>query len=253
MSIAAGRQSDSALTEFQLENFEGPLDLLLFLIKKNEINIYDIPISDITEQYLTYLDYAVTLNLDNLTEFYDLAAHLIYLKSKMLLPIEMNMEDEDIEDPRLTLVDKLIEYQKYKKLSELMEEKESEAEWFFERKKMQHALPFTEDALWERVEPWDLLQTFSKLISHYNTEHILDLYEDTSINEKITLMNELLETRKECLFTDLIVRQGNLLDIVCAFMAILEAVKFKIASIWQNRMFGDIKIRPWEEPCYNGV
>ena len=83
-------------------------------------------------------------------------------------------------------------------------------------------------------------------MSNYNSEQILDLYEEVSVNEKLTLMNELLEKKGECLFTDLIVRKGNLLDVICAFMALLEAVKFRIASIWQNRMFGDIKIRPWE-------
>lgn len=239
-------QNDEALTAFKVNDFEGPLDLLLFLIKKNEINIYDIPISDITEQYLEYLDYAVSLNLDSLTEFYELAAHLVYIKSKMLLPVEVDPDDEDIEDPRMELVNKLIEYQKFKKLSVLMEEKESEAEWFFERKKIQHALPFTEENLWERVDTWELLRTFSKLMSNYNSEQILDLYEEVSVNEKLTLMNEFLEEKGECLFTDLIVRKGNLLDVICAFMALLEAVKFRMASIWQNRMFGDIKIRPWE-------
>lgn len=246
-------ETGDSLHQFKVNDFEGPLDLLLFLIKKNEVNIYDIPISDITEQYLSYLDYAVTLNLDSLTEFYDLAAHLIYIKSKMLLPVEVNLDDEDIEDPRIELVNKLIEYQKFKKLSQLMEEKESEAEWFFERKKIQHALPFTEENLWERVDTWELLRTFSKLMSNYRSEQILDLYEEVSVNEKLTLMTELLETRGECLFTDLIVRNGNLLDIVCAFMALLEAVKFKMASIWQNRMFGDIKIRPWDQVSSNGV
>ena len=233
--------------EFKVHNFEGPLDLLLFLINKNEVNIYDIPIAEITEQYLEYLDYAIEPDLDNLVDFYSMAANLIYIKSRMLLPVEVSVDDEDIEDPRSELVDKLIEYQKYKKLSELMEEKESEAEWFFERKKIQHALPFGEEELWERVDTWDLLKTFSQLMSNYKAEHILDLYEEVSVNEKITLMNEFLEKKGECMFTDLIVRKGNLMDVVCAFMAILEAVKFKMASIWQNRMFGDIKIRPWEQ------
>ncbi|UTC66332.1 MULTISPECIES: ScpA family protein [unclassified Treponema] len=234
-------------TEFKVQNFEGPLDLLLFLINKNEVNIYDIPIAEITEQYLEYLDYAIAPDLDNLVDFYSMAATLIYIKSRMLLPVEVSVDDEDIEDPRSELVDKLIEYQKYKKLSELMEEKESEAEWFFERKKIQHALPFGEEELWERVDTWDLLKTFSQLMSNYKAEHILDLYEEVSVNEKIALMNEFLETKGECMFTDLIVRKGNLMDVVCAFMAILEAVKFKMASIWQNRMFGDIKIRAWEQ------
>ncbi|CEM62692.1 segregation/condensation protein A [Treponema phagedenis] len=232
-------------TEFKVNQFEGPLDLLLFLIKKNEVNIYDIPIGDITEQYLNYLDYVISTDLDNLTEFYSMAATLLYIKSRMLLPVEIDLSDEDIDDPRRDLVDKLIEYQKYKKLSELMEQKESEAEWLFERKKIQHSLPFNQEDLWERMDTWELLQVFSQLMSN-RSEKIVDLYEEVSINEKITLINEFLEDRGECMFTDLIGKKGSLLDVVCAFMAILEAVKFRIASIWQNRMFGDIKIRPWE-------
>ena len=233
--------------DFSLPQFEGPLALLLHLINKNEVNIYDIPISEITEQFLEYLDYVISPDLDNLVDFYAMAADLIYIKSRMLLPIsEDDMENEEIEDPRAELVEKLIEYQKYKKLTTLMEEKEEETEWFFERKKMQVSLPFEDNELWERVNTWDLLKTFSNLISSYNKERILTFYEEVSVNEKITLMNEFLEEKGECMFTDLIIRRGNLLDIVCAFMALLEACKFKIASIWQNRMFGDIKIKKWE-------
>ena len=233
--------------DFSLPQFEGPLALLLHLINKNEVNIYDIPISEITEQFLEYLDYVISPDLDNLVDFYAMAADLIYIKSRMLLPIsEDDMENEEIEDPRAELVEKLIEYQKYKKLTTLMEEKEEETEWFCERKKMQVSLPFEDNELWERVNTWDLLKTFSNLISSYNKERILTFYEEVSVNEKITLMNEFLEEKGECMFTDLIIRRGNLLDIVCAFMALLEACKFKIASIWQNRMFGDIKIKKWE-------
>ena len=233
--------------DFSLPAFEGPLELLLHLINKNEVNIYDIPISEITEQFLEYLDYVISPDLDNLVDFYAMAADLIYIKSRMLLPInEDDIEGEEIEDPRIELVEKLIEYQKYKKLTTLMEEKEEETEWFFERKKMQVSLPFEDGEMWERVNTWDLLKTFSNLISSYNKERILTFYEEVSVNEKITLMNEFLEEKGECMFTDLIIRKGNLLDIVCAFMALLEACKFKIASIWQNRMFGDIKIKKWE-------
>ena len=212
--------------KFVVGDREEPLDVLHYLIKKNEINIYDIPIAEITEQFLEYLDYAVTTDLGNLTEFYAMAADLLYIKSRMLLPMEVSFEGEEIEDPRQELVDKLIEYQKFKKLSNLMEEKEEE--------------------LWEKVDTWDLLKTFSSLISSYSAEKILDMYEEISVSEKITLMNELLENNGECSFTELIVRKENLLDIVCAFMALLEAVKFKMASIYQNRMFGDIKIRPYQ-------
>lgn len=215
---------------------------MLFLIKKNEVNIYDIPIAQITEQYLSYLSYATELDLEDLTEFHALAATLLYIKSRMLLPVEVDIED-DIEDPRQELVEKLIEYQKFKKLSELMEEKEREAEWIMERKKLQQPLPFTDEELWERVDVWDLLKTFSNLMNNLSNERIIDLYEEVSINEKITLMTERLENRGECYFTDLVVRNGSIMDIICAFLAVLEAVKFRMILIFQNRMFGDIVIR----------
>ena len=239
--------AESAKRRFAAGEFEGPLDLLWFLIHKSEINIYDIPIAQITEQYLEYLDYAVQTDLGDLSEFYKWAAMLLNMKSKMLLPVEITYDDEEVEDPRQELVDKLIEYQKFKKLSELMEEKEESAEWSFERSKIQRVLPFDErDSDWEQIDTWDLLQQMQKLfksmVSQYSNEKILNMYEEISVNEKITLMNELFEKKNECMFTDLITREGNEMDIVCAFMAILEAVKFKMITIFQNKLFGDIKI-----------
>ncbi|MDR0554955.1 MAG: segregation/condensation protein A [Treponema sp.] len=228
---------------FRVNEFEGPLDLLLFLIKKNEVNIYDIPVAQITDQYLAYLAYATEFDLEDLTEFYSLAATLLYIKSRMLLPVETSFTDDEMEDPRQELVEKLIEYQKFKKLSELMEEKEKEAEWVIERKKLQRALPFVEEELWEQVDVWVLLKTFSSLMTGLTGERIIDLYEEVSINEKVTLLSELLESRGECSFTDLVIRNGSVLDIVCAFLAVLESVKNRIIVILQNRMFGDILIR----------
>ena len=113
--------TDSKKHEYKVGQFEGPLDLLWALIRESKVNIYDIPIAQITEQYLEYLDYAVQTDLSDLSEFYSWAAKLIYIKSRMLLPVEFNYEDDDDEDPRQELVDKLIEYQKFKKLSSLME------------------------------------------------------------------------------------------------------------------------------------
>lgn len=246
-TLQKSENAEQDVMKFKVGQFEAPLDLLLYLIKKNEINIYDIPIAEITEQYLDYLDYAVSIDLDNLTDFYSLAADLLLIKSRMLLPVEVDFDDEELEDPRQELVDKLIEYQKFKKISELMEQKEEENEWSLERKKIQRILPFEDEDLWEKVDSWDLYKVFSNLISSFSAEKILDMREDITINEKMTLMNEFFENKGECLFTDLIVRQGSLLDVVCAFMAILEAVKFKLAVIYQNRMFGDIKIKPTEK------
>jgi segregation and condensation protein A len=230
----------SAVHSFRVKEFEGPLDLLLFLIKKNEVNLYDIPIAQITEQYLEHLRFVTRLDLEDLTEFHAMAASLLYIKSRMLLPVELSLEDDN-EDPRQELVDKLIEYQRFKKLSDLMEEKEKEAEWVMERKKIQRALPFAEEELWEKADIWALVKTFAAIMSP--GERIIDLYEEVSINEKLTLLNEYLETKGECNFTDLVVRNGSIMDIVCAFLALLEAVKLRLVAVFQNRMFGDILIR----------
>jgi segregation and condensation protein A len=227
---------------FKLSNFEGPIPLLLELIRQNGINLYDIPISKLTEEYLAALKFADRIDLDDLTEFYAMAATLLFIKSRMLLPIEYE-DDEDIDDPRSELVEKLIEYQKFKKLSELMEEKEREAEWVIERKKLQRTLPFEDEQLWEKMDVWDLLKTFSKLTQNLSLERIMDLHEEVSTNEKITLINELLESKGEFLFTDLIIRHNSLMDIVSAFLAILEAVKLRMITIYQNKMWGDIMVR----------
>lgn len=234
--------------EFVAGPFEGPLDLLWSLIRENKINIYDIPIAEITEQFQNYLDYAVEVDLQDLTEFYLWAAKLVCIKSRMLLPVEVSYDDdESMEDPRQELVEQLIEYQRFKKLSALMEEQEEQSEWSFERKKIERILPFEEDASqWEKMDTWGLLQDMQKIFRNLTNlnpdERILTPPEDITPNEKIALMNELLERKGECMFTELITRRGNELDVVCAFMAILEAVKLKMADIYQNRMFGDIKI-----------
>ena len=243
----SGETTVAVKHKYKAGEFEGPLDLLWTLIRESKVNIYDIPIAQITEQYLEYLDYAVQTDLGDLSEFYSWAAKLIYIKSRMLLPVEVAYDDEDEEDPRQELVDKLIEYQKFKKLSALMEDQEDDSEWKFERKKIQRVLPFDDaEEMWEEVDTWELLQQmqdiFKSMMKQYSNEKILNMYEEISVNEKITLMNELLEDKKECLFTDLLTRPGNEMDVICAFMAILEAVKFKMITIFQNKLFGDIKI-----------
>ncbi|HUX50142.1 MAG TPA: segregation/condensation protein A [Spirochaetia bacterium] len=231
---------------FHLGDFEGPLDLLLFLIKRSEINIYDIPIAQITEQYIQYLEYATRVDLENITDFYLMAATLLYIKSRTLLPVEFNIDDE-LEDPRKELVDRLIEYQKFKKLSDVMADREEEAEWVIERQKKQRTLEFAgDDELWDEIEVWDLLRTFTTIMSSLTPERIIDLYEEVTINEKVALISELLETRGEFQFADLVVRHESIMDVVCAFLAVLESVKAKRIKVYQNRLFGDIRIRAAE-------
>jgi segregation and condensation protein A len=239
--------------KYKLDHFEGPLDLLLFLIKKSEVNIYEIPIHEITEQYIEYIKYSSKIDLENITEFYVMASTLLYIKSRLLLPVEINLDDE-VEDPRQELVAKLIDYQKFKKLSELMSEKEKKTEWVIERKKVQKILPFTdEDNLWEEIEVWDLLKSFSHVMKNFNSERIVNLYEEVSVNEKITLINEFLETRKEFYFNELITNPDSLMEIVCSFLAILEMAKSSNIAFFQNRLFGDIKITRYTEDTIHGI
>ncbi|MDR1626664.1 MAG: segregation/condensation protein A [Spirochaetia bacterium] len=235
-------QSGKSAFKFKIDGvFEGPLDLLLNLIKTNEMNIYDIPITKITEQYLAYLALAVKINLENITEFYLEAATLLFIKSRMLLPIDDL--SEEFEDPRKELVEKLIEYQRIKKLSDMIGEKERETEWIFERKNRQRTLPFADEDLWEEIEIGDLIKTFSAIIGSLSSStKILELYEEVSVNEKLTLIQEYLETKKDFLFTDLLTRSNSLFDIICAFLAMLEAVKMKTIRVYQNTIFGDIRI-----------
>jgi segregation and condensation protein A len=246
----AGAQGEKQ--SFRLEKFEGPLDLLLFLIRKAEINIYDIPIASITEQYLEYLKYATRVDLDNITEFYLMAATLIWIKSRMLLPVEVDLEGE-LEDPRRELVEKLIEYQKYKKLSELIAQKEEEAEWLLERKPSQIVLPFLDEEIWKSISVWDLFNTFYSIISSLSSEKSIDLYEEVSINEKITLIHEYLESRGQFLFTELLTRSRSLMELICSFLAVLEMVKARAIQVFQNRLFGDILIRARPAEAQNGV
>jgi segregation and condensation protein A len=242
--VAAGLEGQPGQGRlFRLKDFEGPLDLLLFLIKKNEVSVYDIPIASITEQYLGFLDGTDGCDLDDLTEFYLMAATLIYIKSRMLLPLDPGLDDE-LEDPRRELIEKLIEYQKFKRLSELMGQKEMEVEWSVERKKIQRPLPFADEKdLWAELDVWDLLRSFSSLVTNLSSERIMDLYEEVSINEKTALIHEFLESRGSFTFTDLVTRPRSTMDIVCAFLAVLEAVKYHLVSIFQHRLFGDIEIR----------
>ncbi len=232
----------------QLDQFEGPLDLLLFLIRKSEINIYDIPIHEITEQYLSFLDYATGIDLDHITEFYALAATLLLIKSKMLLPVEFE-DDDDFEDPRRELVEQLIEYQRFKKLTDLMTDQQESAEWIIEPRQKQRAFDFVEDdEMWEQIEVWDLFQSFSKIMRNLSAERIIDLYEEVSINQKLSLLTEMLDDRGELSFDELVTKPNSPMDVICAFLAVLEAAKAFGIIILQNRLFGDIRIRKRPRP-----
>ncbi|GHU22703.1 segregation and condensation protein A [Spirochaetia bacterium] len=227
---------------FVLGDFEGPLDLLLFLITKNELNIYDIPVARITEQFVAYIQHAVDRDLDAMSEFRVMAATLLYIKSRMLLPVEV--KDADEMDPRRNLTERLIEYQQFKKLSHLMEHTALQAELCIERKKQQRILPFDEEPVALELNISALFNTFSSLLSKLSAEQLVDLSEEISVNEKIAFLLELLYQNGQCTFRELLIRPGSIMEIVCTFFAILESVKSRLVTIFQHEIFADILIRP---------
>jgi segregation and condensation protein A len=125
-----------------------------------------------------------------------------------------------------------------------MEAKEAEAEWSLERKKAQKVLPFDDEGIWEKISVWDLLRTFSSMIATLTPERVIDLYEEVTVNEKITLIREFIEARGEFYFTDLLIKKSSIIEIVCSFLAVLELVKLADIAVFQNRLFGDIVIKP---------
>ena len=227
---------------FYLDRYEGPLDLLLYLIKNDEVDIHDIPIATITEQFLRHLAYVTRLDLDSVTEFYVLAATLLDIKARMLLPRPTAIDDEEIDDPRKELVQRLIEYQRYRKLTDLMAEQEERSDIRLERV-AQPTLAFVqEDDQWETVEMWDLVRTFARLIENVPQDRVVTVFEAVTVNEKLTLLHELLEREGEFPFEALLRRPISALDLVCAFLALLDAARAREIFIRQNRMFGDIRI-----------
>ncbi len=228
--------------EFLLESFEGPLDVLLYLIQKSEVNIYDIPISEITEQYLAYLKGAKDLDLGNLTLFYKMAADLLYIKSRMLLPVDLEF-DEEYEDPRQELVERLLEYQKFRKYTELLTNTGGSSEMFIMRKDSQFRLPFGDEEIFVGVTLQDLLATFTKMMTSITPSKVFNVYESVTVNEKIALMHELFETKPYITLEEVIVHLDQILHIVCAFMAILDACKFHLIKLEQSESYSQILIR----------
>lgn len=242
--LAAREHTGQAALSYSIRQFEGPLDLLLHLIQKAQINIYDIPIAEITDQFLRYLDLAGKPDLDDLTDFYAMAAHLIYMKSRMLIPSgDDDGEDDEFTEMRSELVERLLEYQKFKRYSALLADSSQGGELFIQRKKSQFMLPFDDQDLWNGITVWDLLQTFSSMLRSITSEQVFNVYEEVTTKQKLTLMNELFEQFDEISFLDIVVRKDSAMDVICAFLAILEAVKFSMITIHQHALFGDIVIR----------
>jgi segregation and condensation protein A len=232
--------------EIKLDIFEGPLDLLLYLIRKNEIDIYNIPIALITEQYLEYLDLMRSLNLDLAGEYLVLAATLIHIKSRMLLPpVEGDDETEEGEDPRAELVQQLLEYQAFKEAALKLEDRP-----LLERDVFTRGAPLEEPAESEGDEEamievgiFELVQAFRRIISGLNQSEDLAIdTEKMSLTDRINEIMERLSEEKQLTFTELIGERMDRKRIIYTFLAILELMKLRMVRAYQSGPFGAIRL-----------
>ncbi|HEX2243168.1 MAG TPA: segregation/condensation protein A [Gammaproteobacteria bacterium] len=229
-------------TRVQLEIFEGPLDLLLHLIKKNEVSITDIPIASITEQYLATLELMETLSLDVAGEFLVMAATLIHIKSRMLLPAGADETEEDEgNDPRDELVRRLLDYQRFKDAADQLEQREMLSRDVFVRS----ATPAEEAAApgFRELSVLELLNALRRVIDRLPKDvfHQVEL-DKITVREKMTLLLDKLRAQSRILFEELFNEAKTRMDVVVTFLAMLELVKVRAVRIFQEEMTGPIII-----------
>jgi len=229
----------------KLEIFEGPLDLLLYLIKKEEIDIYDIPISKITDQYLEYLEMMKLLDLDIAGEFIVMAATLMHIKSRMLLPPdEVPQEEiEEAEDPRTELVKRLLEYKKFKEAADELAKKEAMSSQLYTRKSEENFVPELEDSPFFETSIFDLLTAFSKILKEIPKETFYRLVKDKfTVTEKIHDIFHMLVNEPRLFFSKLFKETKSKLEIIVTFLAVLELIRLKEIIVIQRESFGEIEI-----------
>lgn len=255
--------SQLALPEFEsaLENypvrvsdFEGPLDLLLHLIKKQEVNIYDIPIFLITQQYLHYLELMRELDLEVAGEFLVMAATLIHIKSRMLLPRPAPEQEDAEEDPRDALVQRLIEHQKFKFAAELLHEKETvrSAQWMRPDERVA-AIVADEYEPELEVDLFSLLTAFKTVVERARKRPVVRMpAEQISIETRIAQLLERLSETEACDFQALFDDASTRAELIVTFLALLEMIRLKVVRVFQAGAFGDIRVykraRPADAP-----
>jgi segregation and condensation protein A len=227
----------------KLPAFEGPLDFLLHLIKKNEINIYDIPIALITRQYLEYLDLIKSLNLAVAGEFLVMAATLIHIKSKMLLPPSETDEEEEDEDPRTELVMRLLEYQRFKEAAQSLEAREQEWREVFHRPASLGSAEPSDEINLVDLSLFDLLEALRGVMQRAPEKKDLEIVVDAlSVQERMGLILDRLDEQESITFTSLFDDDTTRLAMVVTFLALLELIRLKRLRILQTELFGAIRI-----------
>jgi segregation and condensation protein A len=239
----------SSPLNFQLSQYEGPLDLLLDLIRKNQINIYDIPIAQITAQYMEYMEKAVSLDVELGSEFVYMAATLIHIKSRMLLPRDPELEKiEAEEDPRKELVERLLEHEKYKDAAEMLQQKRMLEEAAWSNPQIRQFLT-EEEALNPGLDVtlFDLVKTFQVVLERAKNRPTYDVArEDVTVPDMIRHVRDLLKSlpRGQAIgVMHLFEQQQTRRGMLCLFLALLELVKRQAIVLQQAEAFGEISLR----------
>jgi len=231
--------------KIKLEIFEGPLDLLLYLVKKDHLNIYDIPIAVVTEQYLKYMDIMRLLNLNIAGEFLVMAATLMQIKSKMLLPIEESQEaQQEQEDPRAELVKRLLEYEKFKEIAQTLREKETGQRDVFKRpKSIEQEIPEDNREVYFEASLFDLITAFSTALEGVPKEVFYEVIKDEfTVESKVHDILHMLLISASLRLSELFSKAKNKMEVVVAFLAILELIKLKEIVARQKGLFQEIEI-----------
>ncbi len=230
----------------KLDIFEGPLDLLLYLIKKNEVDIYDIPIAIITEQYLEYMDLMKVLNLDRVGEFLVMASTLVKIKSKMLLPPSEDIEeDEDGVDPRTQLIEHLLEYQRYKEAAHHLKNRDLIEKDIFTRIQRDEQIPETDkDSMVIEVSLFDLVDALRKVIERKDlSDQFIEVsVEKISVKDKMVEILQKLKETQHITFLSLFDELSTKHEIIVAFLAILELMRLRAVKVFQVHLHGEIRI-----------
>ena len=229
--------------EVKLEAFNGPLDLLLHLIRKHEINIYDIPIALITRQYLEYLQIMKELNLSFAGDFLVMASTLVHIKSRTLLPQEPGPEpgDEEGEDPRSELVRRLVEYQQFKEVAGRLSEQERLWRQVYQREP--EPSPPIREVFSEDVQVFDLLSALQEILAQTTMSPGLEFTPDTlTVQDRINSVIERLEETPALTFAALFEGETDRLTVIVTFLALLELVRMKLVRLTQVSFGGPIRI-----------
>ncbi|MDH4185876.1 MAG: segregation/condensation protein A [Nitrospira sp.] len=243
-NYADGAEQTELPYQVRIENFEGPLDLLLHLIKKSEINIYDIPIHLIARQYLEYIEAMTDLNLTVAGEFLVMAATLIQIKSKMLLPVdETVVDEEDGPDPREELVRRLLEYKQFKEAANQLDEHERLWKEIYSREQGPSVALESDETLLDNVSLFDLVDALQGILNRNPGKTFMEILPDNlTVRDRMSAILDMLEGRESVNFLELFESSCHRLVIIVTFLAVLELMRLRTARVFQTENFGPILV-----------